>query len=287
MSSSASRQDKDDKESISEVADRNSATHKNRHLGNQNCKNKVKRKYNTDYLRMRFFWTSDKEDPNPHCVLCYEIMTNEAMKPSKLKLHFESKHSQYHSVEEKLIKPAAKIMINVMLGEKAKNAIIKVPLSNDTVQCRIIAMAENVECQLISHLRQSQYFTDLALQSRNVHDKVKALRIMLELWCDCLDCQEFHSFTTLSDFLLMSICWLNFWLHVRSEYVGLSDISLNNLLPFSTTYTCDLGFFTLVGLKTKKRNRLNVEPDMRLKLPNLNPDITSLIAQQKQLHSSR
>ncbi|XP_063735356.1 NIPA-like protein 2 isoform X3 [Eleginops maclovinus] len=56
---------------------------------------KVKRKYHSDYIKFGFFWTGDEEDPNPHCVLCYESLANEAMKPAKLKRHFESKHKDY------------------------------------------------------------------------------------------------------------------------------------------------------------------------------------------------
>lgn len=33
---------------------------------------KVKRRYHSDYIQFRFFWTGDEEDPTPHCMLCYE-----------------------------------------------------------------------------------------------------------------------------------------------------------------------------------------------------------------------
>ncbi|PVD26704.1 hypothetical protein C0Q70_14382 [Pomacea canaliculata] len=81
-------------------------------------------------------------------------------------------------------------------------------------------------------------------------------------------------------------CLTDFWLHARSEYGGLADIAVKHLLPFPTTYYCEIRCSTLVGLKTNKRSRLNVESDMRLKLSNIAPDITTLISRQKQLHSS-
>uniref|UniRef100_A0AAR2KEL9 DUF4371 domain-containing protein n=1 Tax=Pygocentrus nattereri TaxID=42514 RepID=A0AAR2KEL9_PYGNA len=59
---------------------------------------------------------------------------------------------------------------------------------------------------------------------------------------------------------------VNFWLHVRSEYPDLSDKAVRFLMPFPTTYLCETGFSMLVVLKTKYRNRLNVEPDIRLQL---------------------
>jgi hypothetical protein len=39
----------------------------------------------------------------------------------------------------------------------------------------------------------------------------------------------------------------------------------SNWLSFQTTYNCVIGFSTLVELKTKKRIRLKVEPNISLK----------------------
>uniref|UniRef100_A0A3B1IGP9 Uncharacterized protein n=1 Tax=Astyanax mexicanus TaxID=7994 RepID=A0A3B1IGP9_ASTMX len=71
---------------------------------------------------------------------------------------------------------------------------------------------------------------------------------------------------------------VNFWLHARSEYPDLSDKAVRFLMPFPTTYLCETGFSMLVVLKTKYRNRLNVEPDLRLQLSALQPDIHHLVA---------
>jgi hypothetical protein len=38
------------------------------------------------------------------------------------------------------------------------------------------------------------------------------------------------------------------------------------LIPFATTYLSKSGFSTLVTIKTKRRNRLDVEHDMRVAL---------------------
>lgn len=46
-----------------------------------------------------------------------------------------------------------------MFGGKARNEIYSVALSNDTVQRRITSMAQNVEDQLVTCLRQSQFFS--------------------------------------------------------------------------------------------------------------------------------
>ena len=163
---------------------------------------KVKRrKYNKDYIRFGFFWTGEEDCPKPHCVLCYESLANESMKPAKLRRHLDTKHKdcngkpieffkrkrdelqthttkaplqfflpgenakateasykvslmiaktgKAHSIGEALVKPAAKIMADTMLGKKARDELNKVPLSNDTVKRRIDCMANNVEEQLL------------------------------------------------------------------------------------------------------------------------------------------
>uniref|UniRef100_A0A3P9KG16 BED-type domain-containing protein n=1 Tax=Oryzias latipes TaxID=8090 RepID=A0A3P9KG16_ORYLA len=157
---------------------------------------KVKRKYHSNYIQFGFFWTGEEEDTKPHCVLCYETLANEAMKPAKLKRHLETKHPEYqgkpigfferkrdeqkkhmmketsqffapgenakateasykvslliakagkpHSIGENLVKPAAKVMANILFGGKAGDEINRIPLSNDT---------------LVTRLRQSQFFS--------------------------------------------------------------------------------------------------------------------------------
>uniref|UniRef100_A0A671URU5 DUF4371 domain-containing protein n=1 Tax=Sparus aurata TaxID=8175 RepID=A0A671URU5_SPAAU len=78
----------------------------------------------------------------------------------------------------------------------------------------------------------------------------------------------------------------DFWLHIQPEHPELADSALKLLMPFPTTYNCEVGFSSLVGLKTKQRNRINVDYDMRLKLSSLEPDIASLMAQKKKQHHS-
>uniref|UniRef100_A0A671TQ55 Uncharacterized protein n=1 Tax=Sparus aurata TaxID=8175 RepID=A0A671TQ55_SPAAU len=514
----------------------------------------VKRRYHSDYIQLGFFWTGDEEDPKPHCVLCYETLANEAMKPAKLTRHLETKHKEYmgkptgfferkrdeltqhmmkdasqffapgenakttkgsykvslliakagkpHSIGEILVKPAAKVMANILFGGKASDEINRIPLSNDTVQRRIKSMAESVEDQLVTRLGQSQFFalqldesTDIgneanllcfvryiyaggvhddflfcrslptnttgeavfqslndfimannmdwsrcvgictdgatamtgklkglvarvravvpsaaathccihreqlavkkiatvtehtdelydrmhdfprlaklayladvfsalntlnvALQGKtvtifNVQDKIKATRMKMELWCGRLDRGEFDKDvgrSTVASFkqhlqdlhsqlgiyfpeLDTSFEWIrnpfgdkthieqvssklsprevdslvdiasdgtlrttfrekgltDFWLHIQPEHPELADSALKLLMPFPTTYNCEVGFSSLVGLKTKQRNRINVDYDMRLKLSSLEPDIASLMAQKKkQYHSS-
>ena len=45
-------------------------------------------------------------------------------------------------------------------------------------------------------------------------------------------------------------------------YPILSMAALRVIVPFASTYLCESGFSTLVHIKSKARNQLNVEDDM-------------------------
>lgn len=55
------------------------------------------RKYNTEYLQLGFTFAGTEDEPKPQCIICLEILSNESMKPSKLRRHFETKHGEFTS----------------------------------------------------------------------------------------------------------------------------------------------------------------------------------------------
>lgn len=89
--------------------------------------------------------------------------------------------------------------------------------------------------------------------------------------------------TLQADFKTMSL--IDFWAARQSEYPELSRKAVNFLLPFATTYLCESGFSHLVMIKTKYRNRLDAESELRLKLTKITPKIESL-CNKKQAHPS-
>ena len=56
------------------------------------------------------------------------------------------------------------------------------------------------------------------------------------------------------------------------------------ILLFDSTYLCEAGFSTIVSIKTKNRNRLDVGDDMRLTLANARPRISKLTTVVVDLH---
>ena len=71
------------------------------------------------------------------------------------------------------------------------------------------------------------------------------------------------------------------WCTMYQSYSKVSMIALRVLVPFASTYLCEAGFSTLVNIKTKNRNRLNVGDDVRLALTNVRPRISKLAAEMQ------
>ncbi|KAF2354298.1 Ribonuclease H-like domain [Trinorchestia longiramus] len=76
-------------------------------------------------------------------------------------------------------------------------------------------------------------------------------------------------------------CWISRLAHSPT----LSKRALKLLVSFSTTYLCEKGFSTVLGMKTKKKTRLNVANDARLALSTTKPRIPQL-ASNMQLQPS-
>uniref|UniRef100_A0A8C0VXM4 SCAN domain-containing protein 3 n=1 Tax=Castor canadensis TaxID=51338 RepID=A0A8C0VXM4_CASCN len=55
------------------------------------------RKYHPSYIEFGFVATIDGEVLKPQCIICGDVLANEAMKPSKLKRHLYSKHKEISS----------------------------------------------------------------------------------------------------------------------------------------------------------------------------------------------
>ena len=73
-----------------------------------------------------------------------------------------------------------------------------------------------------------------------------------------------------------------FWLSVASSYPEISKIALKKLLAFSSTWLCESAFSALVCMKSKQRNRLDVEHDIRCALSTTEPRISKLVAKAQE-----
>ena len=84
------------------------------------------------------------------------------------------------------------------------------------------------------------------------------------------------NFTAKDDFETMSLN--DFWAKYLPVYKNVGSVAIRTLLPFSSTYLCESGFSTLVSMKTKFRNKLECEADLRCALPSTKPRIKLLVS---------
>jgi hypothetical protein len=168
------------------------------------------RKYFGEYLKFGFI-SAGSDNHFPLCVICHATLSNECMKPSKLKRHLECKQPKYssepidffvnkknelssttksmkkalptsssnenlvlasyevskliaetgypHTICEKLILPALKIITSRVYGIKRSNQLNSLSLSNNTVKRRVEDMAKNIEETLIHRIQNSQIYS--------------------------------------------------------------------------------------------------------------------------------
>ena len=78
--------------------------------------------------------------------------------------------------------------------------------------------------------------------------------------------------------LFAEVHLISFWCKMVNAYPKVSKLAIRLLLPFPSTYLCESGFSTLFHIKTKHRNRLSVQDDMRCAIAKTSPDIKILAA---------
>ncbi|KAK3864663.1 hypothetical protein Pcinc_029666 [Petrolisthes cinctipes] len=72
-----------------------------------------------------------------------------------------------------------------------------------------------------------------------------------------------------------------FWVKHLHVYPLISHLALRIPTMFGSMYLCETAFSTLVAIKTKYRNRLNVEDDLRCALSSIRPRIQDLVAKKR------
>ena len=68
-----------------------------------------------------------------------------------------------------------------------------------------------------------------------------------------------------------------FWCSQQQSYQSLEKQAIRSMIPFATTYLCEAGFSALVTMKTKHRNRMGVQHDMRVALSKTHPQFSDLV----------
>lgn len=76
-----------------------------------------------------------------------------------------------------------------------------------------------------------------------------------------------------------------FWIGVEKDYPLLGRRAMATLLPFATSYLCEIGFSAVASIKTKYRSKLDIENELRVAVSQLQPRFEK-ICSTKQAHTS-
>ncbi|XP_067945130.1 protein FAM200A-like [Watersipora subatra] len=106
---------------------------------------------------------------------------------------------------------------------------------------------------------------------RNVHEILEQLQ------------EEFLELTNNSalkdDFKELSI--EHFWVQAQRLYPNISLAAFKMLIPFASTYLCESAFSAMLTIKSKSRNRLEAEADLRCALSTTTPNIKILVSSKQ------
>ena len=69
------------------------------------------------------------------------------------------------------------------------------------------------------------------------------------------------------------------------SYPKLSTEAVRVIVPFTSIYLCESGFFILMHIKSKARNKLDVDDEMRLAITKIRPRISKLASDMQQQKS--
>lgn len=76
-----------------------------------------------------------------------------------------------------------------------------------------------------------------------------------------------------------------FWCSRLEEFPILTNRAMKVMIPFVTTYVCEAGFSTMLNIKNKNRNRLDIMHDMRVALSITKPRFDDMIKPKQQQRS--
>ncbi len=105
-----------------------------------------------------FFRRKEKElQGQKHMIAQQAKITSNTLEASYEVAYLIAQTKKPHTIGETLIKPAAVAMCRVIHGEEIANELMTVPLSNDTVACRVHDIAKDIKSQLIDRINGKKY----------------------------------------------------------------------------------------------------------------------------------
>ena len=153
-------------------------------------------------------------------------------------------------------------------------------------------ISENLNNEIVAHLKSlysefESYFPEINTESIQMRLARNPFIISVDDIPEEME-NEFLSLvnnTSMKDLFKQEEYISDFWAAISSQYPKIGLFALRVLLPFSSTYLCEKGFSTLLNIKSKARNKLEAERDMRCALSKTLPNISDLVS-KKQIHKS-
>lgn len=84
--------------------------------------------------------------------------TEDALRASYLLSYRVGRKGLPHTIAEDVCFPAAKEMVECMIGEKEAKKLDMIPVSNNTVSRHIDAMSEDILATLVSRVKKSEFY---------------------------------------------------------------------------------------------------------------------------------
>ena len=140
----------------------------------------------------------------------------------------------------------------------------------DIISEHLVALDNNFRYyfnDMIENAKQDDWLRNPFLCEESVvsHLPFSAQEQFVELQCDRTLEMKFNNQTL-----------IDFWVGIRNEFSELFSKAKNFLLQFPSTYLCEASFSAMVNIKTKNRNRIGLEGDLRLALTKIVPDAEAL-----------
>lgn len=83
------------------------------------------RKYNEDYITLGFPYTGNANFPQPQCVICAQVLSNNSLKPSLLGRHLETKHANLKNKPREFLERHLRLLSNTKKCLIAPDAVNK------------------------------------------------------------------------------------------------------------------------------------------------------------------
>ena len=74
---------------------------------------------------------------------------------------------------------------------------------------------------------------------------------------------------------------ISFWVNARSEFPIVGCKTLRVLVPFATSYLCETGFSAVAVIRSKYRNQIDIEREMRVAISNIAPRLDKMCKRNK------